>query len=168
MNKILLVLILFSSCNRFNAEKLDPQQIKETTALINRFEKNILQAEENARNTFSTFLRQLNRANSDKGDFYVKYPVLADAGKEIRTEQIWLTGIYYENGNYYGMLANTPLNISSLKKGDRIIFYTDSISDWMYISNGKIIGGQSIKYLLEKIPESDRSFQQKKILGMFN
>ena len=167
MFKFFLVLLLFSSCYRFNATRLDHQQIKETTVLINRFEKDILQVEENAKKTFTTFLRQLNRVNTDKGNFYVKYPVLTDAGKEIRTEQVWLTGINYENGNYYGKLANTPLNVSSLKKGDKIIFYTDSITDWMYISNGKITGGQSIKHLIELIPESDRSFLQKKILGMF-
>jgi len=162
MFKIFLLIILLASCNR--TDKPDPQQAR---VLINRFEDNILQIEENAQNTFTTFLRQLNRANSDNGSFFIKYPVLADAGNEIRVEQIWLTGIHYENGNYYGVLSNTPVNKSSLKKGDKIIFYTDSITDWMYISNGKIIGGQSIKYLLEKIPESERSFQQNQILQMF-
>jgi uncharacterized protein YegJ (DUF2314 family) len=37
----------------------------------------------------------------------------------------------------------------------------------MYTCGGKIIGGYSIKYLLENIPEDQLSEEQQKILDMF-
>ena len=162
---VLLILLFFPSCGGSN--DLTPEQIKETTMFTDKYDSDILLIEDNAQNSLSTFFRNLNRANSRNRNFYVKYPFLADADSGIRTEQVWLTGIYYENGNYYGTIANSPMNISSLKKDDKVIFSTDSVTDWMYIHNGKIIGGQSIKYLLENIPEEQRNDQQKKILQMF-
>jgi len=53
------------------------------------------------------------------------------------------------------------------RRGGSIIIDTNKITDWMYIQDGKIIGGRSIKYLLEKIPETQRGGDQKKILRMF-
>ena len=162
---IILVLLFFPSCGRSN--DLTPEQIKETTMFTDKYDPDILLIEDNAQNSLSTFFRNLNRANSGDRNFFVKYPFLADDGSGIRVEQLWLTGIYYENGNYYGTLANSPMNISSLKKDDKVIFSTDSVTDWMYIQDGKIIGGQSIKYLLENIPEEERNDQQRNILQMF-
>jgi uncharacterized protein YegJ (DUF2314 family) len=54
-----------------------------------------------------------------------------------------------------------------VNKGDTITIDTDKITDWMYVQDEKIIGGRSIKYLLEKIPENQRSDEQRKILLMF-
>ena len=162
---VLLILLLFPSCSDSN--ELTPEQIKETTMFTDKYDPDIILIEDNAQNSLSTFFRNLNRANYGDRNFFVKYPFLADTGSGIRVEQLWLTGIHYENGNYYGTLANSPMNISNLKKDDKVIFSTDSVTDWMYVHNGKIIGGQSIKYLLENIPEEQRNNQQRKILQMF-
>ena len=68
---------------------------------------------------------------------------------------------------YYGIIDNTPFYISTMKKGDVVSFSAGDITDWMYISDGKIIGGRSIKYLLEQIAEHERSEEQRIILEMF-
>ncbi|MCL2139799.1 MAG: DUF2314 domain-containing protein [Treponema sp.] len=165
---LLILMLLFSSCDKQAQDNVSKRQIEASTIRENRFDPTILQIEENSRGTLTSFFRNLNRAASEKNNFFVKYPFLAEPDSSIRTEQLWLSNISYENGDYYGIVANTPQKISGISKGSKVVFFTDFITDWMYIQNGKIIGGQSIKYLLEKIPKNELDFQQEKILQMFN
>jgi len=122
---------------------------------------------EDARNTLPVFFRYLTRAGEGK-DCYVKYPLLADEDSGVDHEQIWLTNIQFNNGRYFGVLTNAPRHLAGRKKGDRVIFDIDAITDWMYVRDGKIIGGESIKYLLGKIPEYQRSDQDRELLRMLN
>jgi uncharacterized protein YegJ (DUF2314 family) len=131
-----------------------------------QFNGEILQIGEDARNTLPGFFRQLARGGEAE-HFCVKYPFVADDDSGINTEQVWLTGIHFKNGVYYGILANTPLHLGNLKKGDKVTFSMDEITDWMYVRNGKIIGGDSIKYFLEKVPEYQRREGERELLRMF-
>jgi uncharacterized protein YegJ (DUF2314 family) len=132
---------------------------------VEQADEEILQIAEDAQNTLSGFFRHLNRPGTGEKQFSVKYPFSTGNGNSM--EQLWLTGIYFKNGMYYGVLASSPEQVNGLKKGDKVTFDADSITDWMYIRNDKIIGGYSIKYLLEKIPENQRSTGEHKLLQMF-
>jgi uncharacterized protein YegJ (DUF2314 family) len=131
-----------------------------------QFDGEILQISEDARNTLPAFFRQLTRGREAE-HFCVKYPFTADEDGGVNAEQVWLTGISFKNGIYYGILSNTPRYLGNLKKGDKVTFNMDEITDWMYVRGGKIVGGDSIKYLLEKIPEYQRSDGERELLGMF-
>jgi len=160
---LLICALLFFSC-----EKQPPAGIYgpvSPAVEVGRDDSEIAKITENARRASPVFFRNLARPEKGAGDFYVKYPVTA--GDE--TEQVWLGGIRLKDGRYYGVLANTVKQDPSggVKKGDTIIFDPDAITDWMYVRDGKIAGGLSIKYLLEKIPEDERGEDQKKILRMF-
>ena len=131
---------------------------------------------EDARNTLPGFFRHLNtagaahtsaRTSAGESGFCVKYPFAADDDSGVDTEQVWLTNIQFKNGVYYGVLANAPRYLRGRKRGDRVIFDTGAITDWMYIRDGKIIGGYSIERLLEQIPEDQRSDEERKLLRMF-
>jgi len=125
------------------------------------------QITEDARNTLPGFFRHLTRVNAKNRDFFVKYPFMADDDSNIAIEQIWLTGIRFKDGIHYGILSSAPLHLSGMKKGDTVRFDPDTITDWMYIQNGTIIGGYSIQYLLEKIPPDQRSPREQALLRMF-
>jgi uncharacterized protein YegJ (DUF2314 family) len=124
----------------------------------------MVQIAEDARDTLPGFFRHLNRRDTEDDHFCVKYPFAADEDSGINSEQIWLTGIHFKNGIYYGILANNPRHLNSMKKGDTVIFDMDGVTDWMYIRGGRIIGGDSIKYLLEQIPQHQLSDSEYKIL----
>ena len=139
----------------------------ESLSAVDQNDSELLRIAGEARNSLSVFFRHLNRAGAGERNFSVKYPFAADAGSGVDTEQIWLTGIRFRNGQYYGTLAGAPAHISGMKNGDTVTFIADNITDWMYVKDGKIIGGQSIKYLLERIPANSRSSGQNKLLEMF-
>jgi uncharacterized protein YegJ (DUF2314 family) len=126
------------------------------------------QIAEDAQDTLSGFFRHLNRTDAEEDHFCVKYPFAVDDDSGINREQLWLTGIQFKNGLYYGILANTPQHLSGMKKGDKVLFNMDNITDWMYVRGGKIMGGDSIKYLLEQIPQHQLSDSEHKLLRMLH
>ena len=156
---IFLCVIFLSSCDRFDASRRNKSS---PVIEIDQSDKEIAGIADNARRALPTFFRNLASPPTGANNFYVKYTLTAYDGG---TEQVWLGNIRFKDGVYYGSLANTARHMGSKKKD--ITFDPDAITDWMYIQNGKIIGGRSIKYLLEKIPETQRSEEQQKILKMF-
>jgi uncharacterized protein YegJ (DUF2314 family) len=154
----LLFVILLFSCDK-NTRDFSPSAVIE----VEQSDKELERIADNAQRALPTFFRNLTRPEAGADNFYVKYPLTDDDGN---IEQVWLGNVHLNGGIYFGRLANTTKRLES-RKGGSIIIDTDKITDWMYIQDGKIIGGRSIKYLLEKIPETQRSEGQKKILLMF-
>jgi uncharacterized protein YegJ (DUF2314 family) len=98
-------------------------------------------------------MEKLQNPEPGEEHFLVKYPFNADPGSGFSYEQLWLEHITIEDDGYYGSIANAPYYISRFNLKDRVLFDPAAVSDWMYYKNGKIIGGGSIKYLIEQIPE---------------
>lgn len=155
-----MCLFLFFSCDSHQPQPSETIHLEQADGELQRIAKE-------ARSTLDFFFRYQSQAGAGEHGFYVKYILAADDGSGIDAEQVWLTGIKFKNSNLYGDLANTPLYVQGLRKGSTIMISVDSIVDWMYIREGKIIGGYSIKYLLEKIPESRRSDRQRELLSMY-
>jgi uncharacterized protein YegJ (DUF2314 family) len=163
MGFVLLCAVLLFSCEK----SAEPPEV--TVMPVYQDDMEIVRIAEDARNTLPVFFRYLTRtgAGASAGkDCYVKYPFLADENSGVDKEQIWLTGIQFSNGQYFGVLANAPRYLSGMKRGDRVIFDMDTITDWMYVRDGKITGGESIKYLLEKTPENQRNDRERELLRM--
>jgi uncharacterized protein YegJ (DUF2314 family) len=57
---------------------------------------------------------------------------------------------------YYGEVANQPFHIKDLNIDNQVSFYGNTITDWMYERDEAIVGGRSIKYLIEQSSELDR------------
>ena len=137
------------------------------TAQVEQGDITLLRIAQEARSTLHIFFRYLSRPEQGMDSFCIKYPLPAEDDSGIAMEQVWLTGIHFRNGEYYGLLASAPLFISSMKKGDTVLFDVEEVTDWMYVHNGKIIGGRSILYLLERTPESQYSAYHRELLAMF-
>ena len=50
-----------------------------------------------------------------------------------------------------------------MKHGQRYAFKTDDITDWMFYRRGKIVGGHTIRPLLERLPK-ERADQIRRML----
>ena len=157
---IFLILIIFISCEK------QPKKVQNDRATLHQDQEDaeLLRIAENARSTLLEFFHHLLRPAKGEKKFMVKYPFKADSNSGFNMEQIWLSDIQYKDGVYYGIAANTPFYISAIKKGDRVSFSIEDISDWMYISGKKIVGAASCKYLLEQISEHNE--EQQKIFEM--
>jgi uncharacterized protein YegJ (DUF2314 family) len=156
----ILPLILLSC-----GEKGPPPLSIDHTLHLEEADRELGRIAENARYTLPIFIRRLQRPMPGERDFRVKIPFPASGG--FSREQLWVGDIRFMNGTYYGTVLNTPFYVSGLFRGDLTSFTMDDITDWMYISGEKIMGGPSIKYLLELIPPAERDEEQRRILTMF-
>ena len=72
-------------------------------------------------------------------------------------EHIWMADVKKTaDGGYSGRFANAPRDLPGKKAGEVALFKDADISDWMFMRNGKIVGGETIRPLLKVIAEGRR------------
>lgn len=59
------------------------------------------------------------------------------------------------DGTYSGRFDNQPRDLPGKSGGDLAEFRQSAISDWMFIRNNKIVGGETIKPLLKSMPKAE-------------
>jgi uncharacterized protein YegJ (DUF2314 family) len=160
-------LLCILCCCILSCGKENSRPAESPTLHINQEDEGLNQIGREARESFPGFIRKMRNPEPDEGGFRVKYPFAAEEGSAFSHEHIWLEDIFIEDGLYYGTLSNRPYYLGSLQAGDVVIFEGDAISDWMYLKAGKIVGGRSIKYLMEQIPEPDRDDESRALYRMF-
>jgi uncharacterized protein YegJ (DUF2314 family) len=76
----------------------------------------------------------------------VGMPVVSDNTLE---EHIWVTPFrLWPDGTLSGYLANEPVNLGTLRQGDRVDFTTDMISDWSVVNlQGKLFGNYTSRVM---------------------
>jgi uncharacterized protein YegJ (DUF2314 family) len=71
-------------------------------------------------------------------------------------EHIWIVDVKKLTDNRYsGRFANTPDGLVDKCLGDVTEFNEADISDWLFVRNGKIVGGETIRVLLKDLPKED-------------
>jgi len=81
----------------------------------------------------------------------VRFPTHRNEG-----EHIWMREVKkLPSGGYSGRFANQPRDLPGKRAGDLAEFKQADISDWMFMRNGKIVGGETIKPLLKSMPKAD-------------
>ena len=71
-------------------------------------------------------------------------------------EHIWVGEVKKQpDGTYSGLFANEPRDLPGKRAGDLVEFTGADISDWMFMRNGKIVGGETIRPMLKMMPKAD-------------
>ena len=71
-------------------------------------------------------------------------------------EHIWMIDVEkLPDGNYSGRFANEPSDLLGKSVGDQVEFKQADISDWMFMRNETVVGGETIKPLLKSMPEEE-------------
>jgi uncharacterized protein YegJ (DUF2314 family) len=73
-----------------------------------------------------------------------------------RFEHIWVSEVEkLPDGNFSGRFANQPSDLPGKNEGDQAEFKQADITDWLFIRNGKVVGGETIKLLLKSMPKEE-------------
>lgn len=81
----------------------------------------------------------------------VRFPTGGD-----NAEHIWIADVKRKpGGTYAGRFANAPRDLPGKHEGDPVEFKDADISDWMFMRNGKIVGGETIKPLLKSMSKAE-------------
>lgn len=164
---LLLIALLFAVMSCSKTFKVDKTETDSVTSVPSE-DVGMNQIIEDARKTVSVFIEAMRNPADDESDFQVKYPFTTDPGSKSAIEHIWLSDIVLKGDVYFATVGNEPFYIAKMKMGDQVEFDIKQVSDWMYFKGNKIIGGKSIRYLIENIPEKDRDEDMKIMYQMFD
>jgi uncharacterized protein YegJ (DUF2314 family) len=110
-----------------------------------------------ARKTVGEFITALNHPAPGQQDFEVKKPFIQ--GNEV--EHIWLSDVRFVGNRFQGRIDNKPEKIRGLKLGQLVSVNPNEISDWLYVDNGKLVGGYTVRaHYNELSPEQKQEFDR--------
>jgi uncharacterized protein YegJ (DUF2314 family) len=133
--------------------RLNNRDSSETIAIVQKDDLEMNKAISSARTSFPQFLNVFKSNCDGCKNFSVK---MRFSYGQNKGEHIWLDHLYFEKDKFAGVIANTPENIDWIKFGDTVEVKRDSLSDWMYIKNGKLVGGFTIKVTYNRMSEKEK------------
>ena len=71
-------------------------------------------------------------------------------------EHMWVQDPEFEGDSVRGKLINEPVDVTNLKLGQVVTAPAADISDWMYVEDGKLRGGYTMRVLLDKMGPEER------------
>jgi uncharacterized protein YegJ (DUF2314 family) len=70
-------------------------------------------------------------------------------------EHIWVNSLARKGDEITGEINNNPVDIADLKIGSKITFKTTQISDWIFFRNNKMVGNETMRPALAKMPPDE-------------
>lgn len=113
----------------------------------------MLAAIDKARKTFGEFKTAFEKKTPQQDFFSVK--LLVEEGEH--QEHVWTTPVRFEADEYYGTLDNEPYQIKKYVVGDELHAPVDQISDWMYVEDGKLVGGYTLRVVRDSLTKEQQA-----------
>ncbi|MCZ2342132.1 MAG: DUF2314 domain-containing protein [Bacteroidales bacterium] len=110
-------------------------------------------AMEKARASVKRFTAALKSPKAGQSAFSIKM-AFTDGGN---TEHMWLTPVTFDGTKFTGTVNNEPEKVKSVKMGQKVTVAPDKISDWMYIDNRKLVGGETLRVLRDGLTPAERA-----------
>jgi Uncharacterized protein conserved in bacteria len=107
---------------------------------------------EKAKDSFTVFTAAFNSKKSKYTSFTIKVPFTTTEGNE----HIWIGEISKKKDDYFGIVDNLPESTSEVKLGDKVKIDPAKISDWMFVEDGKLRGGYTIRLIRKRMTEEER------------
>jgi len=128
--------------------------------LTNKYdEKKMEQAIVDARATFDEFVARFHSPQPGDTAFNVKVKIEDEHG----IEHFWVGDLMLDAEPFSGKIGNEPGVVKKVKFGQAYTFARSDVSDWMYISNGKMQGNYTLRVELESMPRKEADALKKKI-----
>ena len=105
-----------------------------------------------AQYTLGNFLRVLDSPTPQQSSFAIK--AIVEEGKH--SEAVWLTSLEFDGKTFYGKVNNDPIHLRKVFLGTKVSVDQARIRDWMYVENGQLHGGYSLKLLYRKLDPIQR------------
>jgi len=141
---VFALLACLAGCTKSGSDKV--QLVRADDAKMNA-------AIEKARQTLPQFQAALKAPKQGQEDFAVKKGFV-EAGQ---TEHMWVGRVTFDGTRFHGTLNNKPEMIRGVRMGQRVSVDPAQVSDWMYVDNGKLIGGYTIRVLRDGLSKRDRA-----------
>jgi len=152
-----LLLICLSACSRSSGAS----EQKDKVVYVKGADPAMSAAIAEAQASLETFKRVLAAPPPNAKSFSVK--VGFAWGTSGDREHIWLTEPKLDGASVSGTINNEPVDATNLTLGQAVTAPQKDISDWMYVEDGVLRGGYTLRVLLRKMSPEAR---QKMLEGM--
>lgn len=142
-----LVLLIATSCTPSSTDPTsenDPLAVVEVANDDPAMQKAIAEA----RGSVDRFIAALQNPSPTQESFSIK--MLVEDGE--KGEHMWLFPVEFQDGVFKGQVNNDPADLPNVKFGDERSVSQDQITDWMYMEEGRIAGGYTLRVLIEQAP----------------
>jgi uncharacterized protein YegJ (DUF2314 family) len=109
----------------------------------------MVEAAQKARETFPDFVEAFRSGNGS--EFSAKFS-FADGQK---TERLWVAVDEINGESILGTLGNEPEIIENMAEGDPITRTLDELEDWLYMCDGQMVGGYTVRAMLAERNEPE-------------
>jgi uncharacterized protein YegJ (DUF2314 family) len=130
-------------------EELARKPVKQTVVSVLSEDKEMNAAIKKARTSLDVFWKSYETPGPGEADFALKVAISGNGS----TEHFWLTRIQRDGEQLSGLISNQPQSVKTVKMGQRFSFTTDMISDWTFKRNSKLVGNETMRVLLPRMPE---------------
>ncbi|OXA94910.1 DUF2314 domain-containing protein [Flavobacterium hercynium] len=107
-----------------------------------------------AKQTFNEFETAIRSENSNLKGFSLKKGYQSYKGVEL----LWIANImvYEKKNKYVGIVKNVPEYTKDVKYDDITEISNDEVSDWLYLDNGVVKGGYTLRLLRNRMTAAER------------
>ena len=105
-----------------------------------------------ARASLTNFLAAFRNPQTNQQYFLVKSKFIAGGG----FEHIWVADLTYDGREFHGVIANEPERSSGLHFKQAVEVQMGQISDWMFVQDGKLVGGYTSRVLRKRMTAQQR------------
>jgi uncharacterized protein YegJ (DUF2314 family) len=150
--KIIIVVILFTACNNNKNTKIE-RAGEPDIYTVESNDKKMNASIDYAKKTLGVFDNALKSENKNYYDFALKVRFNTTNGGG---EHMWVNSIELANNKYSGIVGNEPEETKEVKLGDSIQIDSKNITDWMYIEQGKLKGGYTIRVMYNSLSDVEK------------
>ncbi len=121
-------------------------------------DKEMDRAVDHAQKSLGFFIAALKKQMPGDGDFEIKKGFVD--GDQV--EHLWVSQLSFDGQNFHGHINNRPLDVKNVTLGQSVTVAPRDVSDWMFIKDGKLMGGYTTRVLYRRLsPEDKAEFDNK-------
>jgi uncharacterized protein YegJ (DUF2314 family) len=140
------LMLMQLSCNN-RIQKKTTENIYETGGKDTLMNAAKLRAQE----TFVKFDTAFQNGHFDRKSFSIKVRFRYPAGNEY----IWATEISRRNGQYWGLISDTPRYTTEVRFNERVKIDPADIADWLFGNDSVLHGGYTLRLIVSRMSGED-------------
>jgi uncharacterized protein YegJ (DUF2314 family) len=126
-------------------------------AKVSDNDKRMDRAVENAQRSLGFFIAALRAKKGGDTVFEIKKGFI-DGDK---VEHLWIKRVTYDGKKFHGQIDNRPEEVNNVQLGQRVTVAPQDVTDWMFLKDGKLIGGYTTRVLYARLsPEGKAEFDK--------
>jgi uncharacterized protein YegJ (DUF2314 family) len=126
---------------------MDPEPV----ASIRADDPEMVAAIDAARQSVGQFIEAFSHPKPGQRAFLVKIAF----SRNSQVEHLWIADLDFHGKTPTGVIADSPIRLD-LKFMQRVDIDISQLSDWMYVEDGKLVGGYTTRVLRRRMSTSER------------